>query len=96
MNLQFIKKLFFFAKEPNREVTKDFSVFLTFISFSDEKMPNKDGRRRKVTNKETIRPKVIIHPKSIIGFIPLKINDKNAQIVVKPVYRIGSIIFLLA
>ena len=34
---------------------------------------------------ETIKPKVIIQPKSIIGFIPLKINDKNAQIVVSTV-----------
>ena len=30
-----------------------------------------------------IKPKVIIHPKSIIGLIPLKTKDKNAQIVVK-------------
>ena len=50
-------------------------------------MLNNDGKSRKVTNKETIRPKVIIHPKSIIGFISLKINDKNAQIVVKTVYK---------
>ena len=40
---------------------------------------------RKVINKETIRPKVIIQPKSIIGFIPLKINDKKAHTVVKTV-----------
>ena len=45
----------------------------------------KHGKRRKVTNKETIKPKVIIHPKSIIGLIPLKINDRNAQTVVKTV-----------
>ena len=41
--------------------------------------------RKKVTNKETINPKVIIHPKSIIGFIPLNIKDKKAQIVVNTV-----------
>ena len=40
---------------------------------------------RKVTNKETIKPRVIIHPKSIIGLMPLKINDRNAQTVVKTV-----------
>ena len=34
---------------------------------------------------ETIKPKVIIHPKSIIGFIPLKTKDKKAHIVVKTV-----------
>ena len=43
-----------------------------------KKIFNKHGKRRKVTNKETIKPrKVIIQPKSIIGFIPLKINDKT-------------------
>ena len=30
-----------------------------------------------------IKPKVIIQPKSIIGFIPLKTKDRKAQIVVK-------------
>ena len=74
----------------------DFSVSFTLISFSDEKIFNKHGNKRNVTNKETINPKVIIQPKSIIGFIPLKIKDKKAQIVVKTVYRIGNIIFLLA
>ena len=57
------------------------SLTLT-ISF-DEKIFNSDGNKRNVTKKDTIRPKVIIHPKSIIGFIPLKTKDKNAQIVVK-------------
>ena len=53
-------------------------------------------KTKNVTDKETTNPKVIIQPKSIIGFIPLKIKDKKAQIVVKTVYRIGNIIFLLA
>ena len=35
--------------------------------------------------KDVIKPKVIIHPKSITGFISLNINDKNAHIVVKTV-----------
>ena len=34
---------------------------------------------------EVINPKVIIQPKSIIGFIPLKTKDKKAHIVVKTV-----------
>ena len=34
---------------------------------------------------EMIKPKVIIQPKSIIGLMPLKIKDKNAQIVVRTV-----------
>ena len=37
------------------------------------------------TDNETINPKVIIHPKSIIGLIPLKTKDKNAHIVVSTV-----------
>ena len=64
---------------------KDFSVFLMFISFSVDKIFNNVGRSKNVTTKDTIKPKVIIHPKSIIGFIPLKIKDKNAHIVVKTV-----------
>ena len=40
---------------------------------------------KKVTIIETSNPKVIIHPKSIIGLIPLKIKDRKAQIVVKTV-----------
>ena len=54
-------------------------------------MKNKGWEQKKSYNEMKISPKVIIHPKSIIGFIPLKIKDKNAQIVVKTVYRIGSI-----
>ena len=38
-----------------------------------------------VTNNETINPKVIIQPKSIIGFIPLKTKDRNAHMVVRTV-----------
>ena len=40
---------------------------------------------KNVTINDTIKPNVIIQPKSIIGFIPLKTNDKKAQIVVKTV-----------
>ena len=42
------------------------------ISFSLERKFIKDGNNRNVTNNETIKPNVIIHPKSIIGLIPLK------------------------
>ena len=48
-------------------------------------MLNKEGNNKNVTKIETIKPKVIIHPKSIIGFIPLKTKDKKAHIVVKTV-----------
>jgi len=43
------------------------------------------GNNVNVIMKEVINPRVIIHPKSIIGFISLKISDKNAQIVVSTV-----------
>ena len=79
------KILLFFAIEPRIEVTNDFSVSLTLISFSDANRFISDGKSRNVTSKEIINPRVIIHPKSIIGFIPLKIKDKNAQIVVRAV-----------
>ena len=46
-----------------------------------------------VIRNDVIKPKVIIHPKSIIGFISLKTKDKNAQMVVKTVYNIGQNIF---
>ena len=56
-----------------------------FIKASEEKIFNRQGKRRNVTSKEIINPKVIIQPKSMIGLIPLKIKDKKAQIVVKTV-----------
>ena len=55
----------------------------------------KVGSKVKVIINEVIRPKVIIHPKSIIGLISLKIKDKNAKIVVNAVYKIGQNIFLV-
>ena len=53
------------------------------------------GSSVKVIIKEVIRPKVIIQPKSMIGFISLKINERNAIIVVKTVYNIGQNILLI-
>ena len=38
-----------------------------------------------VIKNEVINPKVIIHPKSIIGLMPLKIRERKAQIVVNTV-----------
>ena len=46
------------------------------ISFSDADFI-KDGNNKNVTNKEITNPNVIIHPKSIIGFIPLKTKEKS-------------------
>ena len=80
-----IRILLFLVNEANAEVMKDFSVSLIFISFVDENKCNKEGSNKNVTNNETISPKVIIHPKSIIGFIPLKTKDKKAHIVVNTV-----------
>ena len=48
-------------------------------------MFNNDGINKKLLKIDTVNPIVIIQPKSMIGFIPLKINDKKAQIVVKTV-----------
>ena len=45
----------------------------------------KEGSSKKVTSKDTIKPRVIIQPKSIIGLIPLKTKDKKAHIVVSTV-----------
>ena len=42
-------------------------------------------KEEKLQVKKLLNLSVIIQPKSIIGLIPLKINDKNAQIVVKTV-----------
>ena len=90
-----INTLFFFVKLPKAEVIFDFSVSLTLISLLEENIESNEGNSKKVTDIETVKPNVIIHPKSIIGLIPLKINDRKAQIVVKTVYKIGKNIFLL-
>jgi len=79
------KTLLFFATAASTSVILDFSELLTLISLSVEKILIKVGNKIKVTNIETIKPRLIIHPKSIIGFIPLKIKDKKAQIVVNTV-----------
>ena len=80
-----ISILLFLVKELNEDVIKDFSVSLIPISLFEENKFNKEGSNKNVTNNETINPKVIIHPKSIMGFIPLKTKDKKAHMVVKTV-----------
>ena len=44
---------------------------------------------------DVIKPIVIIQPKSIIGLISEKINERKAIIVVKTVYNIGQNILLV-
>ncbi len=57
---------------------------------------NKGDKRVKVIINDVIKPKVIIQPKSMIGFISLKIKERNAIIVVKTVYNIGqNILFVV-
>ena len=74
----------FWAILLKKEVILDFLSFW-YIDFSVEKIFKIDGSKVKVIIKETKRPKVIIQPKSIIGFMPLNISDKKAHIVVKTV-----------
>ena len=80
-----IRNLYFIAIDQSIDVIKDFSVSLIFISFSKEKEFRREGKSRKVIRNETNKPKVIIQPKSIIGFIPLNIKERKAQIVVSTV-----------
>ena len=64
-------------------VMLDFSSLMSI--FVNGKKLIKVGSNKNVTVKDTTKPNVIIQPKSIIGLIPLKINDKKAQIVVRTV-----------
>ena len=65
--------------DPKIDVIKDFSVFFNIYFIVVEKVFNSDGNNKKVIRNETIRPKVIIHPKSIIGLMPLNIKDRKAK-----------------
>ena len=53
------------------------------------------GSNVKVIMNEVIKPIVIIHPKSIIGFISLNIKERKAITVVNTVYKIGQNILLV-
>ena len=74
--------LLFLVKEPKADVIKDFSVSLRPISSCEARMLINEGNNKNVTKNETISPKVIIQPKSIIGLIPLSTKERNAHIVV--------------
>ena len=74
----------FWAILLKKDVILDFFSFW-YIVFSVEKIFKIDGSQVKVIIKEIKRPRVIIQPKSIIGFIPLNISDKKAHIVVNTV-----------
>ena len=50
----------------------------------------RDGSNVNVIINDVIKPSVIIHPKSIIGFISLKIKDKKAIIYAKSVKDMAS------
>ena len=76
--MKFLKKLVIF--ESLYSFNKIFSFGTKDIN---------DGSNVNVIIKETIKPIVIIQPKSIIGLISLKIKDKKAITVVRTVYKIG-------
>ena len=69
---------------PKKEVILDFCSSLKFL-FSLLKTFKIDGSKVNVIDRDTSKPTVIIHPKSIIGLIPLKISDRNAHMVVRTV-----------
>ena len=75
--------LFFLVKELKIDVIFDFSVSFISISLIEDNKLIREGSNEKVTNNETINPKVIIQPKSIIGFIPLKLRIKKHRSLLK-------------
>ena len=79
-----IKFLLLIDNFPKKFVKTEFLFSLIFTLTSETKLI-KAGNKLKVTMNETIKPRVIIQPKSIIGLISLKINERNAQIVVRTV-----------
>ena len=89
-----IVNLLFREIEPSIDVILESCSYFKDI-FSVEVKLIRVGSKVKVITKDVIKPKVIIHPKSIMGLISLKIKDKNAKIVVKTVYNIGQNILLI-
>ena len=79
-----IVNLLFKEIEPRIDVILDSCSFL-IKTLLDEAKLRRVGSNVNVIIKEVISPKVIIHPKSMIGLISLNIKDKKAQIVVKTV-----------
>ena len=64
-------------------ITDLFSSLISILSL--DKKFKIVGNNVKVIIKDVIRPKDIIQPKSMIGFISLKIKDRKAHIVVRTV-----------
>ena len=67
-----IKILLFLVKAPNVDVIIDFSVSLIFVSLSNEKIFNKEGSNKNVTNIEIINPKgkIVLKPLSMTSSPP--------------------------
>ena len=76
--------LLFSETDPKKVVILDSCSFLIEMFFVGAKF-KRVGSKVKVIMNDVIKPKVIIHPKSIIGLIPLKIKDKKANTVVSTV-----------
>ena len=79
--MRFLKLREIFAK---KDVILESTSSLIRVSLFLTK-PNKVGSKVNVIINEVIRPKVIIQPKPIIGFISLKIKDRKAIMVVNAV-----------
>ena len=71
----------------NSFVIFETSSLLTDIFFVGAKF-NRIGSNVNVIINDVINPKVIIQPKSIIGFISLKIKDKNAIKLLLELYKV--------
>ena len=69
---------------PKKEVIIDSSSSLISTLLFETKL-KRVGNKVKVITKDVINPKVIIHPKSIIGLIPLNTKDRKAHAVVSTV-----------
>ena len=80
-----IKYVFPFAKLPSAFVILEFSYCWLIESSELLNILSRAGMSVNVIIIDTIRPRDIIQPKSIIGLMPLNIKDKNAHIVVRTV-----------
>ena len=75
INTEKIKFFLPIESDPRKVVNLVSCSFLIEILSEGVKL-KKVGSKVKVIINEVIKPKVIIHPKSIIGLISLKIKDK--------------------
>ena len=76
--------LLFIENEPSDEVIFELFSFFKFTSYL-ENIFKSEGNKVNVTKNDVNKPIVIIQPKSMIGLISLKINDKKAHTVVNTV-----------